>query len=168
MSFLRKLFRHEEDPLLERARSLVPAARANAGGMLRPLSDQFSSLLGANDQQWDFVVTVAGVFMAATRLNDLHLEDRREESLMGMVAERLDEWDPDGARGFEDCKAFFETTYNKLTSAGHDPRFIASDALGNWIVWNILGRAPRTDDELMFARTTGAMVIHHVHDWWKL
>jgi hypothetical protein len=120
-----------------------------------------------NVEHWDFILTVAGVFMAATRLNNLHLSDAREENLMESVAESLAKWKPDGLRGFEDCKSLFESEFDRLTAAGHEPRFIASDAVGKWIVWNVLGRAPETKDECMLVRATGGMVTHSFFDWWK-
>jgi len=82
--------------------------------------------------------------MAATRLNNLRLGDTREDNLMEVVAKRLNEWKPDGIRGFEDCKGLFEREFDRLERAGHDPQFVAADAVGQWIVWNVLGRPPQT------------------------
>lgn len=105
--------------------------------------------------------------MASSRLNDLRIGDSREERLMETVAESLVEWNSDGIRAFEDCKGLFETEYDRLAAAGHKPRFLAADAVGKWIAWNILGRVPQTQDECMLVRTTGALVTHTFFDWWK-
>lgn len=104
--------------------------------------------------------------MAATRLNNLRLGDAREEKLMEIVAQRLCEWKPDGIRGFEDCKGLFEKEFDRLNAAGHDPRFLASDAVGKWIVWNVLGRPPETDEECMLVRSAGALATHAFFGWW--
>ena len=167
MGIFSGLFRPKEDPLRKQAATLVPAAKINATSMFVPLLDEFPFLREADVEHWDFILTVAGVFMGASRLNNLRLGDAREESLMKIVADSLVEWNSDGIRGFEDCKRLFETEYDRLTAAGHEPRFIASDALGKWIVWNVLGRAPASQDECMLVRTTGAMVTHAFFDWWK-
>ena len=166
MSFLRGLFGEKLDPLLDRAADLVQAAQMNAVGMFTPLLERFPILRQADTEHWDFIVTVAGVFMAATRLNNLRLGDRREEKLMEVVAERLNQWKAGGIRGFEDCKGLFEREFDRLDAAGHDPRFVASDAVGKWIVWNLLGRPPQTDEECMLVRATGTMVTHAFFDWW--
>jgi len=167
VSFLGKLFRQKPDPLLERAQSLVPFASVNSVGMLSPLVERFSVLREADLEHWHFIVTVAGVFMAATRLNNLDLGETREGKLMDLVTERLHEWDPDGLRGFDDCKRLFESEFDRLTAAGHEPRFVASDAVGMWIVSNVLGRPPHTDEECMLVRATGVMVTHTFFDWWN-
>jgi len=156
----------QPDPLLERAENLVQAAQINAVGMFTPLVDRFPILREVDIEHSDFILTVASVFMAATRLDNLRLDDARDEKLMEVVAERLDQWKPDGIRGFEDCKGLFESEFDRLTKAGHEPRFVASDAVGKWIVWNILGRPPQTDEECMLVRATGGMVTHAFFDWW--
>ncbi len=169
MSFLRRLFHqtNQPDSLLERAENLVQAAQINAVGMFTPLSEHFPILRQVDIEHFDFILTVASVFMAATRLNNLRLGDVREERLMEIVTEQLDQWKPDGIRAFEDCKKLFEIEFDRLTKAGHEPRFVASDAVGKWIVWNVLGRPPSTDEECMLVRTAGGMVTHAFFDWWN-
>ncbi|MFH1581598.1 MAG: hypothetical protein ABIC39_05935 [Pseudomonadota bacterium] len=167
MGIFSGLFKPKEDPLQKQAATLVPAAKINATTMFVPVLDKFPFLREVDVEHWDFVLTVAGVFMAASHLNNLRVGDAREESLMEIVAESLVEWNSDGIRGFKDCKHLFESEYDRLTAAGHEPRFIASDALGKWIVWNVLGRAPKSQDECMLVRTTGTMVTHAFFDWWK-
>jgi hypothetical protein len=167
MSILGKLFKPKENPLRKRAATLVTAVEINAASMFVPLLDKFPFVQEADVKHWDFILTVAGVFLAASRLSNLRLGDAREESLMETVAKSLAEWDPDGIRRFDDCKCLFESEYDRLTAAGHEPRFIASDAVGKWIVWNVLGRAPETEDECMLVRATGTMVTHAFFDWWK-
>jgi len=166
LSFLRKVFGQKKDLMLEGAEKLVDAANINAVGMFTPLLDKFSVLKEADVEHWDFILTVAGVFMAATRLTGLGLKGDREEKLMEVVVGRLDQWKPDGISGFEDCKGLFESEFDRLTEAGHEPQFVASDAVGKWIVWNVLGRAPQTDEECELVKMTGAMVTHTFFDWW--
>ena len=152
--------------LLERAGNLVQAAQINAVGSFTTLLDRFPVLQDADVEHWDFILTVASVFMAATRLNNLGLEDVYEERLMEVVAERLDQWNPDAIRAFEDCKGLFEDEFDRLTEAGHEAQFVASDAVGKWIAWNVLGRSPQTNEECMLVRATGTMATHAFFDWW--
>jgi hypothetical protein len=141
------------EPLRELAERLVPSANIHATSLFVPMLDQFPLLRNVKPDQWDFVVTIASVFIAATRLSSLKKEDTREERLMEIVARGLGDWDPkNGVRGFEDCKAMFDRTFDGLTNAHADPRFIASDALGWWTVWNLLGREPKGEEELRLVR----------------
>ncbi len=167
MGILNGLFKSKQDPLQKQADSLVSAAVINATSVFVPLLDKFSFLEKADVEHWDFIVTVAGVFMGSSRLNNRHVGDAREEMLMETVAEHLVEKYPDGIRAFEDCKGLYETEYDRLAAAGHDPTFLASDAVGKWIVWNVLGRAPESHDECTLVRTIGGMVTHAFFDWWK-
>ncbi len=94
------------------------------------------------------------------------MSDAREEKLMKTVAEFLVDWKSDSIQAFEDCKGLYETEYD-LLAAGHEPQYQSCDAVGKWIVWNVLGRAPESHDECMLVRTVGAMVTHTFFDWWK-
>ena len=80
--------------------------------------------------------------------------------------ERLEQWEPDAIDGFEDCKILFESEYDRLTKARHEPKFVASDAVGKWIFWNIIGHPPQTNEDGMLVRTLGTMVIHTFFTWW--
>ena len=163
-----KLLGQQDDSLLERSRFLLQAAHIQAVGMFIPLLERFPSLRDVDTEQWDFVLTVAGVFMAASRLNNLRLDDTREDRLMGIVADDLKGWKPDGIRGFEDCKRLFEQEFDRLTAARHESRFVAADAVGTWIVWNVLGHGPKTDEECELARATGGLITHAFFDWWNV
>ena len=85
---------------------------------------------------------------------------------MEVVAEHLSQWKPDGIGGFEDCKRLFNREFDRLTAAGREKRFVASDAVGLWIVGNILGHLPKTDEECGLGRAPGGMVTHTFYDWW--
>jgi hypothetical protein len=156
------------DTLRERAERLVPSANIHATSLFVPMLDQFPLLRDVKPDQWDFVVTIASVFIAATRLRNLKTEDTPRERQMEMIARGLADWDQkNGVRGFEDCKAMYERTFDGLTNAHADPRFIASDALGWWIVWNLLGREPKGEEELRLVRTLGGATVHTFFSWWE-
>ncbi|MEI7837851.1 MAG: hypothetical protein WCK05_15730, partial [Planctomycetota bacterium] len=107
------------------------------------------------------------VFMAATRLSNLCLGEAREARLMEVVGERLAEWKPESIHDFDDCKGLFEREFDRLTAAGHELRFVASDSVGLWIVWNVFERPPQSDDECMLVRVSGAVVTQAFFDWWE-
>jgi hypothetical protein len=168
VSFFRGLFGRKGDPLQGQAETLVDAARINATGFFIPLLDKFPILRDADIGRWDFFLTIAGVFIAATRLRNLNLETAREEHLMAIVSDRLVAWDSaHGLAAFEDCKSFFERTFDGLTDTGHEPRYVASDSIGAWIIWNIFDRAPKTEEERQLTRAAGVMIVHVFHNWWS-
>jgi hypothetical protein len=158
-----------EDPLVERAETLVRAAKRNATTAFVPMPERFPALKRASFQQWVFLVTIAGVFIAATRLVNLRLEKSREQALLQKVTEGLTQWDAANAiRGYEDCHSFFDRTADGLEKSGHDQRFVASDAIGAWIVWNLFGGPPGDSEENRgLIRAIGASVTHSFFRWWE-
>jgi hypothetical protein len=156
------------DPLLRQADTLVQTAETYAIETFTPLLKKFSFLREVDKKHWDFILTIAGVFFAVTRLGNLRLGENRQRKLMGKVGVKLTQQNPANARRyFEDCASFYEKTFDALISAGDEPRFVASDALGSWVVWNVLGRPPHSEDERGLVRTVGGMITHTFSNWWE-
>ena len=68
-----------DDPLRAQAERLVSSAIISATSMFVPAVDQHPLLKPVKPESWDFFVTVAGVFIAASRLQNLHLSDNRKQ-----------------------------------------------------------------------------------------
>src|SRR5882762_3616840 len=95
MKIFRRFIGRADDPLIERADTLVHMANAAAVGMFASLFDQFPIMQKVDVKHFDFIATIAGVFIAATRLRNLHLGESREGKLMDKVSDRLAEWNPE-------------------------------------------------------------------------
>jgi hypothetical protein len=144
MKFFRGLLGRNDDELRRKAERLVSSARINATSLFAPTLAQHALLRNVKTERWDFVVTIAGVFIATTRLWNLKIGDQREQELTDIIMRGLAHWDPNnGIPGIEDCKATFERNFDAFTRAQHEPRFIASDSVGWWVVCNLLTRAPK-------------------------
>src|SRR5262245_45211017 len=102
------------DPLLRQADALVSAAETYATETFTSLLKKFSFLREVDKRHWDFTLTIAGVFIAVTRLGHLGLGENHQRNLMGKVGEKLTQWDPaNGRRAFEDCASFYERAFNE-------------------------------------------------------
>jgi hypothetical protein len=156
------------DPLTKQAETLVQAANAKAITAFVALLDKFPLLKSVDTKQWDFVLTIAGVFIAVTRLSNLKLGEHREEELLMKVSAALDQWDAaNGIRGFEHCKSVYERNYDLLTNSGHERRFITSDAIGWWIFWMLFeAHQGGSEKERELIRVVGVMVTNAFFDWW--
>jgi|CXWL01.1.fsa_nt_gi hypothetical protein len=164
-------FRKKPDPLLERAENLINAASILGIGSYTDFSADLSIVNKIDTEQWDWVFTIAGVFVADTRLNTDGLEASRKQQIHDLIMQKLASWKPDGLGGLHDCKAFFERTYESLAKMNEyraDPQFLSSDCLGAWMVWNLLGHAPESEDERKLSRMAGAFVTRSFVDWWKI
>jgi hypothetical protein len=61
---------------------------------------------------------------------------------------------PEIARpAFEKCKSFLDKTYYDLLNAGYEPQLVASDTIGGWVVWAILGHPAKTEQEFSLGST---------------
>jgi len=148
---------------MERADALVHMANVAAIGMFMTLLRRFPVMRETDVKHFDFIVTIAGVFIAVTRLRNLRLGEIRERKLMDKVSERLTEWNPEhGIRAFEHCKSFYDRTADGLANTGHYPKFVASDAIGAWVVWDVLNRAPETEEERSLVRAIGVTIVHGI------
>src|SRR5262245_32271988 len=128
----------KRDPLKRDAALLVGTANTLAIDMFAKFIDEFPFIPHDERGQryWDFVVTIAGVFLALIRLRTVNLNEKRRLKLEKKVAARLVQLYPRSARpAFEKCKSFFDKTYYDLLDAGYEPQLVASDAIGGWVVW---------------------------------
>ncbi len=158
------------DPIFQKAETLLGAANILGISSCTKFSDDLPIVNDIETEHWDWVFTIAGVFVAVTRLNAMDLESHTKEKILEIVGHKLAAWKPDGLAGFKDCKTFFDRTYDGLARMDHyrsDDRFLASDSLGSWMAWNLLGRAPESKEERDLIRMTGSFVSHSFFDWWQ-
>jgi hypothetical protein len=165
-----------DDPskqLRSQAESLLDYARVNAAGMGLPLAQQFPAVVTiAEPADWNYCLTIAGVFVAASRLSDLDIAADLREELAETIMQKVRRWDGRAEDDCLDCQAFFLMTSDSLakldTYQGEEQRYLPSDALGFWIMRTLLKRSPSTEAELALTRTVGSAAIHAFFDWWKV
>lgn len=162
----------DEDPLMLRADILVAAAK----GMAKPAREAalakygfLAGFLATPDDEawWQIVFTIAAVYIAAARLQNLGVGAARETKLMMRVTEHLLELNANALAAFDDCKEFFGRNFEALSGRAHDPRFVTSDSIGLWVAWNMLDRAPETEEEAQFMRGLGVAITHAFFGWWE-
>jgi len=118
----------KRDPLVSDADLLGGAVNTLAISMFPKFVDEFAFSNAVSGR--DFVVTIAGVFIALTRLRTLNLNEKRRLKLEKKVAVCLVRLYPTIARpAFEKCKSFFDKTYYDLLNAGYEPQLVASTRL---------------------------------------
>ena len=135
------------------------AAKNTVGSLIRrhPILDTF------DPAQLDLFVTVASVFLAVRGLRALQISGDEEAQLMRVVARNLSGWHRQALDVFDDCKDFYDRTADVLAG---DPKYASGDAVGSWIVWNILRRAPSSDEERSLVRDAGLPLAQTFSDWW--
>ncbi len=162
--------RSENNGLRTQAENLVAMAEIMATDAYTSVGERFDLVSSIPTDRWDSVLTVAGVFIAATRANHIGLPEARVDSLMEIVARKLSAWRPEGIAAFEDCKAYYDRKYDALEKAPayqQQPELQGPDAIGSWIFWNLIWHAPESEQERRLVRTLGILVTHSFFNWWS-
>jgi hypothetical protein len=158
------------DPLEQEAASLVREANTLAISTFLEFIDEFPFIPQdeRSEKYWDFVVTIAGVFLALTRLRTLNLNEKRRLKLEKKVAESLVQRYPRSARpAFERCKSFFDKTYYDLLDAGYEPQLVAADTIGGWVVREVLSHPAKSEEEFKLVRLVGTTIVQSFFNWWE-
>jgi hypothetical protein len=156
--------------LIENAERLPSAAKILAIGSYTEFLNEYPIIGQINPEHWDFVLTVAGIFVAVSQLNHENISKKDKDSLLDIVTNAAIEIYPDSIDACDDCRLFVDRTYdglNKKNEYEDNPQFLFSDSLGGWIVWNLLGHAPANEDERKLIRVLGAFLVHSFISWWK-
>jgi len=133
------------DPLLKQADTLVHVAEINANSAFTPLLKKFSFLRESRCKTLGFHPDDCG-----------RVRENRQRKLMGKVGAKI-----------EDCAAFYERSLNAFASEDDDPRFVASDSLGFWVVWNVLGRPLESEEERRLVGTIAEIINNPFLVWGK-
>jgi len=154
----------------KQADTLVSSASAAAVTLHGAMEKEFPIVLQIQLSEWDFFLTIASVFVATTRLEQSTMPPPQIDELLQIVTERFSAWQPDAIRGFEDCKAFYDRSFDGLSRypsySGSDRAFLSADILGSWMVWNLFRHVPETEAERGLARVLGTYVTHEFSRWW--
>ena len=147
--------------LSDQAGRLVSAAEIAAVSMYVPLSERFPAIRQFAPDEWDFFACIAGVFFGILYLNEVP----DPVPLRAMIRVALDQKDRQAADALADCSAFVKRASQRM-KAGDDPDLIVADAVGMWVLWNLLRRAPGYE-ETAPARAIGGMLQTGFAGWWK-
>lgn len=160
----------KEDNLVIQSEKLVGASKIMAVSMYKPMLDRFPFIIDVDLEHWDFIVIIASVFIAVKRLNKIELDEELKDKIIDIFSENLEkDYGADSFRFIEDCKSFFDKKYIELVKDGYDKNFVASDALGLWIVSNLTNKELRnlTKEDLNLACTIGRVIVVNFFDWWS-
>ena len=169
MSLLSLLSRRTE-PLRERAERLVSTANMIGVGCYVPYAKEYTIVYEVDTEHWDWVFTVACVFVAGTELGALPISVARKISLANIVSGNLGQWKSDSLRAYADCADMFHKSCTGMQDLDHykeNPQCVACDGLGRWMFWNLFKRGPADADELVLSRLVGTTCIAAVGHFWE-
>jgi hypothetical protein len=150
------------DPLYEQAKRLVSAANILAISTFTPAAEQYDFLKECDPQDWDFFATAAIIQVA---LNNLarSVSAERFKSLYAIIASEVHNWNSQGEEAILDCRSFIKRMLDAEPAGSESVAPI--DALGMWVILNLLRREP-TYAEAQASRAIGGALAAPLHDWW--
>ncbi len=108
------------------------------------IKDEFNNKNAVNN--WDFFMVVA-IAISYLELTSRKLSESESAAAEVEIQNQLKEWNKDGIAAVNDFYKFHSDT--KLTDN-------VSDALGIWVIWNLLGRGPKPE-EATACRAVGSL-----------
>jgi hypothetical protein len=130
---------------LDDADKLPAAARMLAVSSYGRFCDEYPLLREVSPDHWDFVLTIAGIFVAVSKLSHDDTPETVKDTILTTVTNAALEVYPDCLEASENCADFVDRTYDGLSESQEyleRPEFLFSDSLGAWMVWNLVGHSP--------------------------
>lgn len=156
--------------LIENGEILPSAAKSLAMNSYTEFVDNYPIAKQIEPYHWDYVLTVAGIFVAVSQLNHEKIPEQDKNALLDSVTNAAIEIYPDSIDACDDCRNFVDRTYDGLGEEKeyqNNPELLFSDSLGGWIVWNLFGHAPSNEDERKLVRVLGVFLVNSFISWWK-
>lgn len=165
------LFSSKQVKLRKRAEILVPSAKIAGISVYTSLLERFPSFNSISTKDWDFFFPIASIYVATIGMEKIEISNELKSELSVIYGKALDDWSSDWNRVFKDCGEFFWRTVEGLQSSNdpdyiQSPKYRISDSIGSWLVWNLLGRSPESEDERKLVRTIGILVTEEFVNWW--
>jgi hypothetical protein len=158
--------------LLRQAELLVSSANLHAISSYTPTADQFKELRKkVSGGDWDYIITVAGVYIAIYRLGGLKVNHIAKDKILTIVLKQLEVWNANGSNDIEDCDTNFHKEYDRLILTDaykNNSGFLSADVLGSWIFYKLFQTKPQTIEDYNLSRSAGSMVIHNFFQWWNV
>ncbi len=155
---------------IESGEKLPSAAKVLAVSSYVTFSNNYPIVRRIKPERWDFVLTVGGIFMAASQLNHENISEDDEDALLDRITNAAVKIYPDSVDACDDCRGFVDRAYDGLAKEAEyrsNPQYLFSDCLGGWVVWNLFGHAPSNEDERQLVRELGGFLVHSFVSWWQ-
>ena len=157
----------DETQLASNTRLLVAAAKIGPVGLFVPLLDRFPQLGNTRPEDWDFFLCVAGVFEGIAQYQALGSSPDSKRTVRTIATEELLKWYPEGPDALLDCERFVVGSVDSLLQDGEiDFPHALSMAIGLWVCWNVLRRAPEGDSDSELASALGRLALKITEGCW--
>jgi hypothetical protein len=131
---------------------------------------KFPSLAESEVEDLDFFLTVAIVCANIFAFPHASGDPRRRDEAIAAIRQALDDWHQRGNAALDDCTAFVGRNVEMLLSTPEyqaDPSLVLPDAIGLWVVTNVLHRLPSGGAEFEGVRPIGRWCNFTLNGFWE-
>jgi len=158
------------DSLLAKASESAQAASLLAVGLLRDLGKQSPSVRDIPLEQWDRILTTAGVFVIIAHLDAVPLGEQRRARLVAAIMDDFHKLQADASSLLQDCASMVDETLDNLADEEEyqgNTRLALADAIGYWAAKNLFAGGLGSPDGQRLARPLGGTLLQTFHAWWS-
>lgn len=156
--------------LIKKAELLFPAISLLSKTMFFELQEKFPTLITIEEKEWDFYIRIGALWAATIGLQRLkNINARTKSSLSAIYGHSVNDWNNNWNIAFKECGDYFYNNIEKsekLAEYEINPKFRISDAIGLWIVKNLLHHHPEKQEEINLIRPIGLLLTHEFLQWW--
>lgn len=119
---------------IENSEKLPSAAKILAVSSYTQFLDKYPIIEKIKPEHWDFVLTIAGIFVGVSQLNHESIPEDEKDTMLDAITNAGIEIYPDCIDACEDCRNFVDRTYDGLAQEKEyqdNPEFLFSDSLGS-------------------------------------
>lgn len=160
----------------ESAKKLISMANSSATQLNEEmikdeeLKKRFPAITNVDLGQWDFFVSVACVWAAIAQLNNEDIPANKKEEVRKTVVRSLMERYSDGPMALEDCTGLIKKEGSRdaiVDPISGNEVTGTEQALGLWIVCNLLQRMELNNEEWRIALVLGHLCFKFYESFWK-
>jgi len=143
-----------------RAEALVSVSKINAVSMLTVLRKERSVLDNVFSDHWDLIVTIAGVYAAIAGIHSKQHTKQELTTVFETINVKLCELDPNAENISMGLHFMLEGVQKSRTASENDSdNYYYKSDLGYWIVEQVLGHRPQSEQRHALANRVGSMVM---------
>ena len=164
-------FENKKDYLQLKAMDLVPKASVLSKSFKTVITESalYSNgeivLLTLPDDIIELIFICAYVYFALEALHILNITDELKASLILIITENLKEKGPRALEILNDCTTYVRSYFSNLDPSEENLHSIG-DAIGLWVIGNLMGKNPEGYEVMQAARHIGMPITVTMRSWW--
>lgn len=168
MNFLHAIFGSKMKAYEKAASTLVDCANVHAYEIRTLLVKQRHHVLfNLDPKAWEMAVTVGGIYVGFMSLKHLNLGEKSEQPIRHILLSSMLAYSADAGPLLVACKQSLERRFDEFAALGRNDGNEYWEALGEWILTQVLEKDLTDERFLELKRSLGFLVVATFSNWWE-